>query len=201
MRYAAHGRCSINTHFISFLASFSLSPYSQDSVSHLCIQDYAVASQVITHHSDLPAGFSESMRSPSQSDPLGTSQAASMWVRGRESESFQSTPWTVAHQAPLSMGFSRQEHWSGLPFLSPGALPDLGIELRFPTLQADSLPSAMVKNTLANAGNIRAVGLIAGLERSNGGGHGNPLQYPCLENPMDRGIWWATIHRVAKSRT
>ncbi|KAI4542575.1 hypothetical protein MG293_007954 [Ovis ammon polii] len=54
-------------------------------VSHLCIQDYAVASQVITHHSDLSAGFSESLCSPSQSDPLGTSQAASMWVRGRES--------------------------------------------------------------------------------------------------------------------
>ena len=144
-------------------------------MSHLCIQDYSVASQVITHHSDLPAGFSESVCSPSQSDPLGTSQAASMWVRGRESESFQSTPWTVAHQAPLSMGFSRQEHWSGLPFLSLGDLPDLGIELRFPTLQADSLPSAMVKNPLANAGDIRAVGLIAGSGRSNGGGHGNPL--------------------------
>ena len=63
--------------------------------------------------------------------------------------------WTVARQAPLSMGFSREEYWSGLPFLSPGALPDLGIELRFPTLQADSLPSAMVKNTLANAGDVR----------------------------------------------
>ena len=49
------------------------------------------------------------------------------------------TPWTIAHQAPLSMGFSRQEHWSGLPFPSPGDLPDPGIELRSPTLQADSL--------------------------------------------------------------
>ena len=51
------------------------------------------------------------------------------------------TPWTVAYQAPLSMGFSRQEHWSGLPFPSPGDLPDPGIEPRFPALQADTLPS------------------------------------------------------------
>ena len=51
------------------------------------------------------------------------------------------TPWTVAHQAPLSMEFSRQEYWSGLPFPSPGDLPDPGIEPRSPTLQADSLPS------------------------------------------------------------
>ena len=49
--------------------------------------------------------------------------------------------WAVAHQAPLSMGFSRQEYWSGLPFPSPGDLPDLGIEPGFPTLQADALPS------------------------------------------------------------
>ena len=47
------------------------------------------------------------------------------------------TPWTVACHAPLSMGFSRQEHWSGLPFPSPGDLPDPGIEPRSPALQAD----------------------------------------------------------------
>ena len=51
------------------------------------------------------------------------------------------TPWTVAYQAPLSMGFSRQEYWSGLPFLSPGDLPDPGIEPRSPTLQTHTLPS------------------------------------------------------------
>ena len=53
------------------------------------------------------------------------------------------TPWTVAYQAPPSMGFSRQEYWSGLPFPSPGDLPDPGIKPRSPTLQfqADTLPS------------------------------------------------------------
>ena len=50
-------------------------------------------------------------------------------------------PWTVAYQAPLSMGFSRQEYWSGLPFPSPGDLPDPGIEPRSPALEADALTS------------------------------------------------------------
>ena len=49
------------------------------------------------------------------------------------------TPWTVAYQAPPSMEFSRQEYWSGLPFPSPGDLPDPGIEPRCPALQADAL--------------------------------------------------------------
>ena len=53
------------------------------------------------------------------------------------------TPWTVAYQAPPSMGFSRQECWSGVPFPSPGDLPDQGIEPRSPTLQADVLPSEL----------------------------------------------------------
>ena len=51
------------------------------------------------------------------------------------------TPWAVAHQAPPSMGFSRQEYWSGLPFPSPGDLPDPGIKLRSPPLQTDALTS------------------------------------------------------------
>ena len=51
------------------------------------------------------------------------------------------TTWTVAHQAPLSIGFFRQELWSGLPFPSPGDLPDPGIKLASPVLQADSLPA------------------------------------------------------------
>ena len=57
------------------------------------------------------------------------------WVR------FFVTPWTVAHQAPLSMGFSRQEYWSGLPFPPPGDLPSPGIKPQSPALQADPLPS------------------------------------------------------------
>ena len=51
------------------------------------------------------------------------------------------TPWSVAHQAPLSMEFPRQEYWNGLPFPSPGDLPDPGIEPGSPALQTDSLPS------------------------------------------------------------
>ena len=59
----------------------------------------------------------------------------------------------------------------------------------------------MVKNPSANAGDIRDPGSIPESGRSLGGGHGNPLQYSCLENPMDRGVWWATVHGVAKSQT
>ena len=53
----------------------------------------------------------------------------------------------------------------------------------------------------ASACNVGDLGSIPGSGRSLGEGNGNPLQYPCLENPMDRGAWWATVHRVAKSRT
>ena len=56
----------------------------------------------------------------------------------------------------------------------------------------------VVKNPLANAGNIRERGLIPGVGRSLGGGHSNPLQYSCLENPMDRGAWQATVYGVTR---
>ena len=59
----------------------------------------------------------------------------------------------------------------------------------------------VVKNLPANAGDIRNMGLIPGSERSPGGGHGNPLQCSCLENPMDRGACWAIVHRIAKNQT
>ena len=59
----------------------------------------------------------------------------------------------------------------------------------------------MVKDPLAKAGDIRDVCSISGSGRSPGGGHGNPLQSSCLETPMDRGAWWATVHSIAESDT
>ena len=63
----------------------------------------------------------------------------------------------------------------------------------FPSGAGNSLP--------ANAGDLRDVSSIPGMGRSPGGGHSNPLQYSCLENPMDRGAWQATVHGVAESDT
>ena len=89
-----------------------------------------------------------------RSDTIYKSQAARLqlaeWIGERKdmcvcvscsvmSHCFE-TPRTVAHQAHLSMGFARQEYWSGLPFPSPGDLPDPGMEIEFPAWQADSLP-------------------------------------------------------------
>ena len=59
----------------------------------------------------------------------------------------------------------------------------------------------MVKNLSASATDIRGAGSIPGSGRSPGGGHGNPLQYSFLENPMDRGAWWARVHSIAKTQT
>ena len=59
----------------------------------------------------------------------------------------------------------------------------------------------VVEDLPTNAGDVSVEGSIPGLERSPAGGHGNPLQYSCMENPMDRGTWQATVHRVTKSQT
>ena len=59
----------------------------------------------------------------------------------------------------------------------------------------------MVKNLAASAGDLDSTDWIPGSGRASGGGHGNPLQYSCLESPIDRRAWWATVHRVAKSQT
>ena len=66
------------------------------------------------------------------------------------------------------------------------------------TQKGDSQVALVVKNPLVNAGDIRDAGSIPGSGRSPGGEHDNPLQYSCLENPMDRGAWWATVHGVTK---
>ena len=59
----------------------------------------------------------------------------------------------------------------------------------------------MLKNLPVSAGDLRDAGLVSGSGRSPGGGHGSPFQYSCLENPMDRGAWRATVHGVTKSQT
>ena len=120
--------------------------------------------------------------------------------------------------SPMGWYFSRQEYWSGLPFPSPEDLPDPGMEPGSPTLQADSLPpshqgsphtyihiylffqilfpySSFGKESACNVGDP---GLIPGLGRSPGEGNGNPSQYSCLENPMDREAWQATVHGVER---
>ena len=91
--------------------------------------------------------------------------------------------------APHPKGF--EKHWS-----SPGILVNLFSQP--PTGSAGFSGGSVVKNPPSNAGDTRDAGSIPGLGRSSGGGNGNPLQYSCLENPMDRGVWWATVHRVTK---
>jgi len=59
----------------------------------------------------------------------------------------------------------------------------------------------VVNNPFASSGDARDLGLIPGFERFPGEGNGNPLQYSCLGNPIDRGAWWATVYEAAKSRT
>ena len=80
------------------------------------------------------------------------------------------TPWTAAHQAPLSMGFSRQEDWNGLPYPPPGYLPNPGIKLRSPALQVDSLPAEppeKPKNT--GIGSLSLLQGILPIQESNWG--------------------------------
>ena len=72
-------------------------------------------------------------------------------------------------------------------------------EISWTNLQGMGFPGgSVVKNPPANEGDTGDVGLIPGSGRSLGEGNGNPLQYSCLGNPMDRGAWWATVHKVAK---
>ena len=97
------------------------------------------------------------------------------------------TPWTVAHQAPLSMGFSRQEYWSGLPCPYPGNLPDPGIKPRSPTLQADSLLFELPRKQNQTAADIDVelgqlvVASLAKLCSHGGwGGRGSTLYSVCV---------------------
>ena len=80
--------------------------------------------------------------------------------------------------------------------------PDYSTTMKVGELQTSKgLVALVVKNLPANAGDVIEAGSIPGLGRSPGGRHGNPLQYSCLENPMDRGAWRVRVHRVTKSST
>ena len=107
--------------------------------------------------------------------------------------------WTVARQAPLPMEFSRQEYWSGVPLPSPINMA-VFIKLIY-SIPTSSQVALVIKNLPANVADIRDMGLIPGLGKSPGEGNGNPLQYSCLENPMDRGAWRATVHSIIWSQT
>ena len=102
-------------------------------------------------------------------------------------------PWTEEPGRLLSMGSWRVGHnWSDLA----AAAAD-----RLLTGYRASPVVLVVKNSAANAGDLRDAGLIPGWGRSPGNRSSNPLWYSCLENPMDRGAWWATVRGVAKSQT
>ena len=120
----------------------------------------------------------------------------------------------AANQAPLSLGFSRQEHRSGLPFLlqcmkvkSESEVAQSCLTLSDPmdcsprgsSVHGIFQARVLEWGAIAFSGDIRDKGSIPGLGRSTGDGHGNPLQYSYLENPIDRGAWRGTVHGVAES--
>ena len=95
-------------------------------------------------------------------------------------------------------------HNSWVPVHLLGLAHNLGRNRNFAVFSGHhgaSQVALVVKNPPTNSGDTRNVGLIPGWGRSPGGWHGNPLQYSCLENPMDREAWWAAVHKVAKSQT
>ena len=108
--------------------------------------------------------------------------------------------WMLTDRNPQLAALTCPHHDKVSPAVTKGTLP-------FPTVQLTIcmrvLPRwyLVVKNPPACAADIRDGGLVPGSGRFPGGGRGTPLQYPCLENPMDRGAWWAPVHGVAESWT
>ena len=103
------------------------------------------------------------------------------------------TPWIVAHQAPLSKGFSRQEYWSGLPCSPSGDLFDPGVKFASPISSAGFPGGSAGKESACNVGDL---GSIPGLGRSPGEGKGYPFQYSGLENSLD-----CIVREITKSQT
>ena len=86
-----------------------------------------------------------------------------------------------------------------MPLVTQGSVASLGVKKQASTPASHVAPVAT--NPPANAGDVGDMGSIPGSGRSPGEGNGNPLQYSCQGNPMDRGAWWTTVPGVAKSRT
>ena len=114
--------------------------------SHFCFHHYRLA--LLSCTSNITTAFLFAFRYPGLEIKIlycctlySSIQYTKVKVKSLSRVWLFATPWTVAYQAPLSMGFSRQECWSGLPFPSPGDLPNPGIEPGSPALQADALPS------------------------------------------------------------
>ena len=113
------------------------------------------------------------------------------------------TPWTAAYQAPLSMGFSRQKSWSGLPFPSPGTLPDPGIESRSPALQAGALTSeppekpylSLLLKCLSHLSHTAAAQLLKVLSDVPRGSRARPLSSLPLPLPSELWSWLVPMTR------
>ena len=109
------------------------------------------------------------------------------WVKLLSRVRLFATPWTVTYKAPLSMEFSRQEYWSGLPFPSPGDLPDPGIQPGSPALQADALPSEPSGNPLLYIVDLQH---CASFTQS----------CPTLCDPMDCSPKGSSVHGIFQAR-
>ena len=122
------------------------------------------------------------------------------------------TPWTAAHQAPLSMGFSRKEYWSGVPLPSLKREFYITFLLQSPTGEGNGTPlqCSCLENHMDRGAWWAAAQRVpqswTRLKRLSmhaciGEGNGSPLQCSCLENPRDGVAWWAAVYGVAQSQT
>ena len=124
----------------------SIAPPTNHSHRSYCILGNHVLIYDIIHHLSQPPNhpLDKLIKCKLHLLPPHIIQTIAWYIKGKSSRSVVSdsaTPWTVAYQAPSPMGFSRQEYWNGLPFPSPGDLPDPGIKPGSPEFQADALTS------------------------------------------------------------
>ena len=118
-----------------------------------------------------------------------------MWVIRIET---RNEDMEIIRQMSLNQGLMIFKKWTNYPYLLAVYASEILLLL---TCFRASQMALVVKNPPANAGDLRNTGSIPGSGRFPGKGHGNPHQYSCLENPMDRGAWWVTVLGVTQSRT